>query len=565
MRQISLKWHIFLFYMLLGFIPMVAISYFAVVSYSRSINTLTDDYLTKLVQRIAEQTDALGHSHYKYLDILVKFPYVQLSFQQYPSGGQLGTIQEKLELFRVNTESFDRITLLANDGHVVAATPPGPSKTSKQAGMRAGHFAMGQYEYHHRVDLSRKNPKMLFYKRVYDFRNPRRAVGVVAAEVGLDKFLDFTEQLHMGAGIKKTVTAGDGTLIFHEARWVDRPYGVKKEFTAHLPLLDWTIGILVPESLLFKDVNRLSGRLLAFTAVVAFLAMLVSLAASRMAIKPLARIIDGIKEFASGNLAYRIKAIKGVETRRVAVAFNAMAEELQKRQVELIQADKLASLGLLSAGFAHEVRNPLAGIKTSAQVMAKRSSSAETKNLALGISKEVDRLNKLVGDLLHFSRPKPSARKPCDLVDIINHALTILDFEIRKKNVRIINKVARHRVNVAPEQMVQVLINLILNALAAVEPAKGVIRLNSRVAPDDKLTVTLSDNGHGISPEKITHLFDPFFSLSKEGTGLGLSVVKLLLGNNDIRIDVESAEGEGTTFLMHFKRHSLHAKEASHG
>jgi len=565
MRQISLKWQIFLFYMLLGFIPMVAISYFAVVSYSRSINTLTDDYLTKLVQRIAEQTDALGNSHYKYLDILVKFPYVQLSFQQYPSGGQRGTIQEKLELFRVNTESFDRITLLANDGHVVAATPPGPSEVNTQAGTRAGHYAMGQYEYHHRVDLSRKNPKMLLYKRVYDFRDPRRLVGVVVAEVGLDKFLAFTRQLQIGAGIRKTVTAGDETAIYQEDRSTGKPYGVKKEFTAHLPLLDWKISILVPESLLLKDVNRLSGRLLAFATLVAFIAMMVSLAASRMAIKPLVRIIDGIKEFASGNLAYRIKAIKGVETRRVAVAFNAMAEELQKRQVELIQADKLASLGLLSAGFAHEVRNPLAGIKTSAQVMAKRSSSAETKELALGISKEVDRLNKLVGDLLHFSRPKPSARRPCDLVDIINRSLTILDFEIRKKNVRIINKVARHRVNVAPEQMVQVLINLILNALAAVAPEKGVIRLNSQVAPDNALTVTLRDNGHGIPPEKIARLFDPFFSLSKEGTGLGLSIVKLLLGNNDIRVEVESVEGEGTTFLMHFKRHLLHSKEASHG
>ena len=123
----------------------------------------------------------------------------------------------------------------------------------------------------------------------------------------------------------------------------------------------------------------------------------------------------------------------------------------------------------------------------------------------------MDRLNKLVGDLLHFSRPKPSPKKPCDLVDIINRAFTILDSEIRKKNVRIINKVARHCVNVAPEQMVQVLINLILNALAAVEPEKGVIRLDSRVSPDNKLTVTLSDNGHGIPQEKITHLFDPFF------------------------------------------------------
>ena len=275
--------------------------------------------------------------------------------------------------------------------------------------------------------------------------------------------------------------------------------------------------------------------------------------------------IDGIKEFASGNLSYRISSITGVETRRVAVAFNTMAEELQKRQGELIQADKLASLGLLSAGFAHEVRNPLAGIKTSAQVLAKRSSSAETKELAIGISKEVDRLNKLVGDLLHFSRPKPSHKKPCDLVDIINRALTILDSEIRKKNVRIINKVARHCVIVAPEQLVQVLINLVLNALAAVEPDKGIIRMDSRVSPDNKLTVTLSDNGHGIPEEKISHLFDPFFSLSKEGTGLGLSIVKLLLGNNGVRIDAESVEGEGTTFRMVFKKHSHAAEEVRCG
>ena len=140
-----------------------------------------------------------------------------------------------------------------------------------------------------------------------------------------------------------------------------------------------------------------------------------------------------------------------------------------------------------------------------------------------------------------------------------------MDSEIRKKNVRIINKVARHSVNVAPEQLVQVLINLILNALAAVEPDKGVIRMDSRVSADNKLTVTLSDNGHGVSQEKITHLFDPFFSLSKEGTGLGLSIVKLLLGNNGIRIDAESVEGEGTTFLMVFKKHSFHSKEVHRG
>ena len=390
MRQISLKWHIFLFYnVLLGFIPMMTISYFAVVSYSRTINTLTDDYLTKLVMRIAEQTDALGHIHFKYLDILVKFPFVQLSFQQYPSGGQLSTIQEKLELFRVNTESFDRITLLANDGHVVANTPSKTDGNHDQPEIAADILAMGKTKYDHRLDFARRDPKILLYKRVYDFRDPARPVGVVAAEVELAKFLVFIHQLDIGSGIPKTVTAADGTVIYHEPRrTVEIIHGVNKEFTAHLTLLNWDISVIVPQRILLKDVNRLSGRLLAFSAFVALVAMAVSLAASRIAIKPLVRIIDGIKEFASGNLSYRISAISGVETRRVAAAFNTMAEELQKRQGELIQADKLASLGLLSAGFAHEVRNPLAGIKTSAQVLAKRSSSSENKDLAVGISKK---------------------------------------------------------------------------------------------------------------------------------------------------------------------------------
>jgi signal transduction histidine kinase len=89
--------------------------------------------------------------------------------------------------------------------------------------------------------------------------------------------------------------------------------------------------------------------------------------------------------------------------------------------------------------------------------------------------------------------------------------------------------------------------------------------MDSRVSPDNKLTVTLSDNGHGIPEEKITHLFDPFFSLSKEGTGLGLSIVKLLLGNNGVRIDAESVEGEGTTFRMVFIKHSYHSKEVHCG
>jgi len=543
---------------------MVAISYFAVVSYSRSINTLTHDYLTQLVQRIAEQTDSVGHSYLKYLDILVKYPFVQLSFSQYPLGGQFGTVQEKLELFRVNTESFDRITLYANDGRIVTDTPLGTKETIKHPTIDIQQFTANN-EKHHQVAVSDGNQKILLYQRVYDFRAPKRLMGVVVVEVAFDRFIKFIQQLNIGSEIQKTVTTGDGTIIYQEAHAAGNNDGNQREFTAHLPLLNWKVNVTVPDSLLLKDVNRLANRLLAFTALVALLAIGASLVVSRMAIKPLVRIIDGIKEFASGNLDFRIREIQGFETQQVAETFNAMAEELKMRQEELIQADKLSSLGLLSAGFAHEVRNPLAGIKTSAQVIAKRGLREETKNLATGISKEVDRLNKLVKDLLHFSQPQPSSKKTCDLVDIINRSLKILDSGIKEKNVKIINKVARHQITVAPEQMVQVMINLVLNALTAIESDTGIIQLHSGVSSEKGLTVTISDNGYGIPPEKLSQIFDPFFSLSKEGTGLGLSVVKLLLKNNDIKIEVESAEGEGTSFFMYFKDHLLNTEGVYHG
>lgn len=123
MLHISLKWRLFLFYVFLGFIPMVVVSYFAVVSYSRSINSLTDNYLTQLVKQIAEQTDDLGHNYYNHLNSLSKYPFLQLSFLQYPLGGQLSTTQEKLEHFRKNSSSFDQLTLFTNYGEIVTATP----------------------------------------------------------------------------------------------------------------------------------------------------------------------------------------------------------------------------------------------------------------------------------------------------------------------------------------------------------------------------------------------------------------------------------------------------------
>lgn len=553
-KKISLKWQLVLFFIILGFIPMMIISYFAVVSYSRSINSLTDEYVSKLIQRIAEQTSSRGDIYFKYLDILVKSPFVQLSFHQYPNAGNLGTTREKLEHFRLKTDSFEGITLFANDGHILTSTPVPPSGTRYAPNTEYLIALSDQDPYQHRVELNREVPMVTFYKHVYDFRHPDRLVGLAAAKVNLDKLLGFTRQFNLGSGIQKTIMDSKGVAIYKEVSLKEEYTGVKKTFSAQVPLLNWNISFLIPERQLLEDVDHLTRQMMGFTFLVALVALTISFIISRVVIKPLLRIIDGTREFASGNLDHRIPSGFGLETRQVAMAFNTMADEIQNRQAEMIQADKLASLGLLSAGFAHEVRNPLAGIKTCAQVIGRQPVSKDVTKMAHGISTEVDRLNKIVSDLLYFSKPKPSKKLPCDLYDLVGKSLKILNSEIRKKKVKVINKTARHTVVISSEQMIQILINLLLNALAAVVPEKGLITISTMVSTDQTLGLAVQDNGHGIPEEKLSRIFDPFFSLSKKGNGLGLSVAHLLLTSNNIDIDVKSIEGEGTIFMLYFNR-----------
>lgn len=561
-RNISLKWRIFLFYVVFGFIPLWVVFYLSVVAYTRSINSMTEKYVGELVQRTADQTDALSRVYLNYLDILVKSPFVQLSFLQYPYGGQMGTVQDKLELFRLNTNSFDRITLYTNDGHMVTTTPAIAGYDVDSSVIKELIIMLSRHEAYHQVIIDRDRQAVDLFKRVYDYRDSERAVGVVKAAIALGKLLESTRQLQLGKGVEKAIVNASGMVVYREASPKAHEMEPMKEFTAGLPFLDWRMFIRLPESLLLKDVDRLTHKIWAFVGFVALVAIGASLIFSRLAIRPLQQIIAGTREFANGNFDYRIHIPYGVETKRVAKAFNAMADELNKRQTELIQADKLASLGLLSAGIAHEVGNPLAGLKTSAQVLVKRCPTGETRELAEGISKEVDRLSKIVTDLLHFARPRPADKQVCDVKAIVEKSLKLLNAEIRSKNVTVINRTDTRKTWAAPDQMVQVMINLLLNAITAVEPGIGRIRVETLPISEAEFEMRIEDNGRGIPAQQLSRIFDPFFSLSPEGSGLGLSIVHTLAGQNNVRIHVESQEGASTTFRMIFKTYH---EEAVHG
>lgn len=553
-QNISLKWRILIFFILFGLFPLGVVSYLTIKSYTHSVNSMTDKYVGELIQRTANQTDTLAYIQYNHLDILAKYPFVQLSFLQYHNPGQLATVREKLELFRLNTNSFERISLYANDGHVVTTTPDLSLRYSNGMLVREQIITSNRSEVYHDEIIHGGRPSLVLHQRVYDYHNPKRPVGLIVAEASLDKLLDFTQQLQLGKGVEKTIANSEEEILYQQGH--DQHSKSKwplREFYAQMPLLDWTLTIRIPENVLLKDVRQLTYKIWTIAGFVALVTLMASLIFSRWAIRPLQQIIAGTKEFAAGHFDYRIHIDNGVETRQVAEAFNTMADELKQRQAELVQAGKLASLGLLTAGFAHEICNPLASLKISAQALARRSTTSEARQLAESISEETDRLKKIVTDLLNFSRPQKARMQACQLREIVDKALNVLGPEIQGKRIQLVDLTDSYWIFVDSGQLVQVLINLLLNALAVLKAESGRIRLKTVLTSEDEFELSIEDNGCGIPAEKLANIFDPFFSLSAGGSGLGLSIVHTLTRQNSVRIQVESEEGQGTTIRLIFK------------
>ncbi len=542
--SLSFKWRILLFYLFFGLMPMLIISYYSFASASKSISKITERQLTALVERISQQTFSTYEKIKDDIFQLAQNPLVQLSFLQFSYGQRMETVRNKLGRHRSNSD-YDSIALYTLNGQIIVKSflsQPNENFNSKIfKKVLTDDF----------VVLEKLNSdKIIFLKRVFDYEDETSPVGILSIEVNLSKFIKFVKEINIGEGVIKSITTEKNKIIYKSQNsLLSDTY---KMFSSKVPVLNWTISLSVPNSILLKDIIELKNKSIAFSILVAIFALISAVIFIDKLMSPLRKIIDGIKQFASGKLEYRINMKKGKELKLLSDAFDNMAENLQKRQNELIQANKLASLGLLSAGIAHEIKNPLAGIKTSIQVQLMKTDDKVIKELSEGILEEVDRLNKIISDLLNFSKPSPSDIKKCSLIKTVEHCLNLIKKDLKDKNITLVNKTEDYPIFVDKSQLRQILLNLLLNAINAVEKDTGVITVSSGINKDGLVYLTIQDNGKGIPENKINQIFDPFFSLSHKGTGLGLSVVFSLLMQNKITHKIESKENIGTKFTLIF-------------
>jgi two-component system sensor histidine kinase HydH len=228
--------------------------------------------------------------------------------------------------------------------------------------------------------------------------------------------------------------------------------------------------------------------------------------------------------------------------------------EVRALRREVARSQRLASVGRLAAGVAHEIRNPLSSIKGFATYFKERyPDRPEDQQTADIMIQEVDRLNRVVGQLLEFARPISIKPKTISLEALLNDAVRLIKERAAEKNITV-NTRNTARINTAwgdPDRINQILLNLFLNAIDAMENGG---ELDVEISSDDsrEICISVSDTGCGISPQDIPRVFDPYFTTKSTGTGLGLAIAHNIAEVMGGRISVESPQDRGTIFRVFF-------------
>lgn len=387
-----------------------------------------------------------------------------------------------------------------------------------------------------------------------------------------------------------------GTLISDEVYeavvergepWLDRAFVVKDWYlTAYEPIRDIAgqiVGILYVGILEapYTDLrNKVVYSFFGIGVLGVFLVLLLSFFITTGIIRPLKNMVWATTKIAEGDFSLELPINSRDEIGQLAASFNHMlkrlkeshqaleeygrtleqkveqrTEELKKIQAQLRRSEKLASLGRLASGVAHEINSPLTGILTfSHLLMRKLKDNPELQKELELIVRETTRVSTIVRGLLDFARESKPQKRPCYINELITHTLSLVERQAAFQNIKIVKNLDQQLpvLLVDANQIQQVFMNILLNAADAM-PAGGILQVTSLYQPgDDYVQIIFSDTGCGIPAENLDKIFDPFFTTKadKKGTGLGLAVSYGIIERHRGHIEVQSEVGKGTTFII---------------
>jgi signal transduction histidine kinase len=345
--------------------------------------------------------------------------------------------------------------------------------------------------------------------------------------------------------------------------------------------LGW-MGVILPNDYIASAETQSRSTFLYIFAIGTAVMILIGYLLAQLIARPILRLRNMTQAVAGGDLNQSIGLTQTDEIGELAGAFDTMTLRLRERtaeaarlydetiqrnkeladtntrlqamQIQLIQSEKLAAVGQLTAGIVHDVKNPLAVIKGLAEVLQDDATiTDETRHELQVIRESAEKANRIVSDLLKFARQSQPDMQSHDLRETVEASVRLTTYLIREARIQLVKEIPEKMMLITydPQQIEQVLINLIHNAIQAM-PNRGTLNVHLDQV-DGAAVVAIQDTGTGISPENLKRIFDPFFTTKPEGvgTGLGLSVSYGIIANHKGRIEVESEVGKGTKFTIY--------------
>jgi two-component system NtrC family sensor kinase len=292
---------------------------------------------------------------------------------------------------------------------------------------------------------------------------------------------------------------------------------------------------------------------------------------ARVVVNPLKRLVDVVHKIRGGELDQRAQVEYENEIGQLAKAFNQMVESLAEKhrdlettikklketQEELVLSEKLASVGRLAAGVAHEIGNPLASVLGHTEILSKKlKDNGVLLDLVQRTRRETERINRIIKDLLLFSRPPTSQIENVDMNRVIQDSLDLVIIQKKFRNIALDLSLDK---NLSPvrgnrDQLHQVLINILINAADAM-PKGGCLSIKTEEMKE-WVTISIKDTGEGIPAEDLDKIFDPFYTTKspEKGTGLGLSISLMIIEDLGGKMKVESEKGRGAEFTIFLKK-----------
>ncbi len=344
--------------------------------------------------------------------------------------------------------------------------------------------------------------------------------------------------------VKQHLENPDGTSVTQDITLAGKPYKV-----FYLPLeFGRFYCLLRPMEAIAEAKQTFTWYMLGIAVLVMALVALISQRIGKNMTNPIKVLVDSTARVATGDLDEQCELKTNDEIGDLAAAFNQMTSDLKQSRDQLIQAERLATAGKMSASFAHEIRNPLSSMRMLAQMlMQKPEMSVEKHQQSLRyILEEIERIDTIVKGLMDFARPTALNLTQQPLAPTLQAVLALMEANLAHHQIQLVLDLSPEtpEVQFDSDKLKQAFMNAVLNAIEAM-PQGGELKV-STLTEDNSVCIKVVDTGIGIPEEDLEHIFEPFFTRKTRGTGLGLANVKRIFEEHGGKVEIESAPDKGT-------------------